>query len=42
MDFFFTLTKDALKEGAITEADIMQEIQAQNVRPDMLEVLARY
>ena len=41
-DFFFTLTKQALEGGAITEAEIREEIAAKNVREDFFDVLARY
>lgn len=42
VDFFFTLAKSALKDGALSKEDIEREIEAKNVRPDMLEVLATY
>jgi hypothetical protein len=42
IDFFFLLAKDALRDGAVTEAEIRQEIEKKDVRPDFFEVLATY
>jgi len=39
-DFFFTLTKDALKDGAVTTDDIQKEIDSGHVRPDLLDKVA--
>jgi hypothetical protein len=41
-DFFFTLAKHALADGAITEAEIREEIAAKNVRADFFTELAKY
>jgi hypothetical protein len=42
VDFFFNLAKNALKDGAITEAEIKQAILEKDVRPDFFEVLKKY
>lgn len=42
VDFFFSLVKSALKDGAISEQEIQDEINKKNVRPDIFEVLKNY
>lgn len=42
VDFFFSLAKNALKDGAITETDILDEMAQGNVRPDFFDVLRTY
>ncbi len=42
VDFFFTMVKNALKDGAITEAQVQDEIAKKHVRADLLEVLKSY
>jgi len=37
--FFFTLLTDALRDGAVSEAQIQAEIDAGHVRPDMLDLV---
>lgn len=42
VDFFFTLTKHALEDGAVAESDIRREIQKGNVRTDLFDMLNTY
>lgn len=42
VDFFFTLVKDALRDNAITNQEIQDEIDKKNVRPDIFEMLKSY
>lgn len=40
-EFFLQLVRDALKDGAISEQEIRDEIAAKNVRADLFEALTR-
>ncbi len=42
VDFFFTLVKNALADGALTMEEVQNEIKQKHVRSDLLEVLKRY
>ena len=42
VDFFFTLTKDALQDGAVTTDEIQSAIDEKHVRGDFFDVLAKY
>jgi len=39
VDFFFSLLKNAIKDGAISEKDIEHEIREKNVRTDIFKIL---
>lgn len=38
--FFFALAKDALRDGAVTRAELDEEVRLKHVRPDLMEKLA--
>ncbi len=42
VDFFFMLVKNALKDGALTEAEILSEVAQKHVRSDIVERLKEY